>query len=121
MVDQSPRLKRCFKKPSIVAYRRSKNLRDLLIRAKLPPKKTPKRVLKGFKNCGELCPTCPFTPPGTTKLHTCNVTGDKFNINSPMNCKTSGVVYKITCKRCLRFVYIGKTGKLVKQRFYQHH
>ena len=38
-----------------------------------------------------------------------------------MNCKTSGVVYKITCKKCPKFVYIGETGRSLKQRFYEHH
>ena len=37
-----------------------------------------------------------------------------------MNCKTSGVVYRITCKKCPEFVYIGETGRPLKQRFSEH-
>ena len=37
-----------------------------------------------------------------------------------MNCKTSGVVYRITCKKCPEFVYIGERGRTIKQRFYEH-
>ena len=59
-------------------------------------------------------------PYGITKSHTCNHTKISYNINSPINCKTSGVVYRITCKKCLNFVYIGETGRPLKQRFYEH-
>ena len=38
-----------------------------------------------------------------------------------MNCNTSGVVYKITCKKCTKFIYIGETGRSLKHRFYEHH
>ena len=121
MTDESPRLKRCFQKPSVVAYKRAKNLRDILIRAKIPKNKSSRRIIDGFKNCGELCNMCPFSPSGTTKTHTCNQTKTTYKINSPINCKTSGVVYRITCKKCLKFVYIGETGRLIRKRFYEHH
>ena len=39
MIDENPRLKRCFPKPSIVAYKRSKNIKDILVRAKVNTKK----------------------------------------------------------------------------------
>ena len=120
MVDESPCLKNCFKKPSVVAYKRSKNLRDILIRAKVTQKKTPRRVIDGFKGCGEVCSMCPFSPNGFTKSHTCNLTKKSYNINSPMNCKTSGVIYRISCNKCPSFVYIGETGRPLKQRFYEH-
>ena len=120
MTDESPRLKRCFKKPSVIAYKRSKNLRDILIRAKIPPKKIPRRI-EGFRNCGEVCNMCPFTPNGNTKIHTCNKTKTTYQMNSPMNCKTSGVVYKIMCGKCPQFVYIGETGRPIRKRFYEHH
>ena len=35
MVDDDPRLERIFPTPSVVAYKRGKNLRDLLVRAKV--------------------------------------------------------------------------------------
>ena len=118
MVEESPRLQRCFKKPSRVAYKRSKNLRDILIRAKLPPKKTQRRI-DGFKPCGGMCNMCPFA--SHTKFHTCNQTKRTYKINSPISCKTCGVVYKITCNKCSKFVYIGETSRPAKRRFYEHH
>ena len=115
MTDESQVMKNCFHKPPIIAYRRDKNLRDILVRAKLPPKRGSRRTIKGFKGCGELCKLCTFSPNGTTKHHTCKQNGTTYEINSPMNCKTSGVIYKITCKKCPTFVYIRETGNLLNK------
>ena len=113
-------MRRCFDKPSVVSYKRHKNIRDLLVRAKLPPKRGPRRIINGLKNCGELCKLCILSPKDTTKSHTCKRTAASYTINSPINCKTDGVIYKILCSKCPYFVYIGETGKSVKQRFSQH-
>ena len=121
MTDESPALKKCFDKPSMICYKRHQNLRDMLVRAKLPKKHSSRRVIKGFKSCGELCKMCSFTPHGVTKRHTCVQTSKSYDINSSLNCKTSGVIYRITCNKCPKFVYIGETGRPVKQRFYEHH
>ena len=121
MTEESPLMKRCFYKPSVISYKRHKNLRDVLVQAKLPPKKGPHRLINGFKSCGEMCKLCPFSPKGTTKRHTCLRTKESYEINSPVNCKTYGVVYKITCNKCPEFVYIGETGRPLKQRFSEHY
>ena len=70
MVEDYPDMKECFTNPPMVAYKRHKNLRDMLIRAKLPPKRGPKRKSKGFKHCNELCKMCPYTPNNTATTHT---------------------------------------------------
>ena len=93
----------------------------MLVRAKLPPKRGPRRTIKGFKSCGELCKLCPFTPKDLTRKHICKHTGESYDINSPMNCKTLGVIYRITCEKCPKFVYIGETGRPFKQRFSEHY
>ena len=83
---------------------------------------TKKRIMQNNKkSCGELCKLCSFTPRGITKRHTCQHTGQTFEINSPINCKTLGVIYRITCNKCPHFVYIGETGRPLKQRFSEHY
>ena len=67
-----------------------------------------------------MCKLCSFTPQEISRRHTCKHTGETFQINSPMNCKTSGVIYRITCNKCPKFVYIGETGRPIKQRFSEH-
>ena len=120
MTEESAAMKKCFDRPSLVSYKRHKNLRDMLVRAKLPPKRGPRRVLNGFKSCGELCKMCIFSPHGTTKKHMCRYTGESYEINAPINCRTSGVIYRITCAKCPEFVYIGETGRPMKTRFCEH-
>ena len=74
MVDDYPGMKNCFQKSSIVAYKRCKNIRDLLIRNKSPPNRGPARILNGFKKCGELCNVCILSPANMTKNHVSNFT-----------------------------------------------
>ena len=121
MTEESQTMKRCFDRSSLVSYKRHKNLRDMLVRAKLPPKRGPCRAINGLKSCGEVCRLCAFCQHGLTKKHTCKHTGKSFEIRAPMNCKTSGVVYGITCTKCPDFVYIGETGRPVKPRFSEHY
>ena len=37
-----------------------------------------------------------------------------------MNCCTTNVVYKLTCRKFLDFVYIGETGRRFTDRFLEH-
>jgi hypothetical protein len=120
MVDNSPEMKNVFKKPSIVAYKRHKNLQDILVRSKLPPKR-PNRVILGFGKCDSLtCTTHAFAPMGITKKHVCNYTNMSYDIISSINCKTRNVIYKITCEKCPTFVYIGETERSFHERFSEH-
>ena len=50
---QDPYLKEVFPEPPLIAFRRQKNIREFLIRAKVPPAPSrPKRALPGMKKCG---------------------------------------------------------------------
>ena len=120
MVDNSPEMKNVFKKPSIVAYKIPKNLQDILVRSKLPPKR-PNRVNPGFGKCdSDTCTTHAFAPMGITKKHVCNYTNTSYNIRSSINCQTRNVIYKITCEKCPTFVYIGETERSFHERFSEH-
>ena len=81
---------------------------------------------RGFKKCGTpACSTCSHSI--NTLSHTCNHTGESFNINSLITCSTPGVIYSVTCKKdsgeCLRCKgpqYIGCTERPLKVRFGEH-
>ena len=47
------------------------------------------------------------------KTHESYHTKQKWNIQAPINCQTQNVIYRLTCKKCPDFVYIGET----KRRF----
>ena len=122
---QCPRLKRCFTKPSTVAYKRSKNIRDILVRAKFSLKRRPTRFSPGYRKCTRniLCVTCMHSDLGPGEKaahHKCQKTGQEWNISGDIDCQTSNVVYKLTCKKCPEWVYIGETGKRFCERLTQH-
>ena len=121
MCDDSPKLRRCFPNPPVVAYKRHKNLRDLLIRSKVQTRRSSKRkILGGFKICGRMCVLCSYIPTDGIKYHKCYKTGIIYNISTPVNCTTANVVYKIACKKCPKWVYIGETGQRFCDRFTAH-
>ena len=62
MTSQDKYLSECFSQPPMTAFRRQTNMRDLLIKSKIPPPIPPysKRNIKGMTNCGKSCPTCPY-------------------------------------------------------------
>ena len=126
MVDNSQALKRIFGKPSMVAYKRGKNIGDILIRAKFKAKKSrPKRRNLGYMVCRRMhgCMACPMSGlragEKITK-HKSNKSGQEWNITSSMNCQVSNVVYRITCKKCPTFVYIGETSRKFCERLTDH-
>ena len=126
MTSQSNSLKRCFKNPSIIAYRRSKNLSDLLVRAKVSHRRSNRTSMhNGFKLCLGLCATCKHGEATrhtafTTSTHSCKRTGQKWNITAPITCDTKNVIYKLSCRKCPDWVYIGETGRCFCDRFAEH-
>ena len=119
MTSQSQRLSRCFKKPPIVAYKRPKNLGDILIRAKVVGKRRSVRKKAGWTLCKRLCRLCILFKP--TRTHSCRRTGKVWRINHHIDCQTKNVVYKLTCKKCpLWGPYIGKTKRAFCERVQEH-
>ena len=41
-------------------------------------------------------------------------------INSPVNCQTKNVIYRVTCKKHPEFVYIGETQRQLFKRAGEH-
>ena len=85
---QDPWMKGSFQNPPMVTYKRLSNLRDKLIRARIPdpPKMRSKRLIHGMKPSDLNCPTCPYIEPGTV-IQSSN-TSKKIEINGIFNCKT---------------------------------
>ena len=66
MCSQNPNLEEVFKEPPLTAYKRQKNIRDYIVRAKVTPQlgPYPKRQLNGMVKCGKSCIVCPFIKEG---------------------------------------------------------
>ena len=88
---QDPYLKEVFPEPPLIAFRRQKNIQEFLIRAKVPPVPSrPKRALPGMKKCGR-CLACSYVKTGKNiKSTSSNFTAE---LNTAVDCNTSGVVY----------------------------
>ena len=117
-MKQDPYLAEVFPLPPLVAYKRQPNIRDKIIRAKVPDdvNQRPKREVLGMKKCLN-CPICPFVHPG----HSVKSTANNFtvDINTAVNCKTKNMIYCISCRRCSE-QYIGESDRSLQERFSEH-
>ena len=99
-----------------VAFRRPKNLKDHLVRAKLY------QPDEGSKGCSGDCIECRSDcKVGNFLLTTDNFrsqhNGKTFNIRvGPLHCKTRMVIYLLTCKTC-SIQYVGKSYPPFRARF----
>lgn len=118
MIEQSNILKRVFPRPPMIAYRRAKSLKDILIRAKVSTKRKSSRLKNGYTPCKRACMCCWISQKATT--HKCYRTKKVWNINAPINCTTPDVVYKLLCRKCPPWLYIGETGRRFCDRVQDH-
>ena len=85
MVGNDPHLKEVFPLPPLVAYRRPQNIRDKIIRSKVPGKITrSKRIIPGMTKCND-CPICPFVKEGKT------VKSTAIKCTVDINCQTKNM------------------------------
>ena len=69
-----------------------------------------------MKKCNS-CPICPFVQLGKSSKSTSNNTTTE--INTAVNCKTTNIIYCISCQRC-RIQYIGESERSLQERFSEH-
>ena len=118
MICQDPYLKTVFELPPLTAYKRQRNIRDNIIRAKVAPAPTerPIRDNSGIKKCGKQCTACPYIQEGKFV----KVNGQtQWKINKRVNCDTKNLVYMIECKKC-KDRYIGETRRTLRDRLSDH-
>ena len=117
-MSKDPYLKQVFSEPPLIAYKRPKNIKELIIRAKVPPTAParPKRKIPGMTKC-KGCPTCPYIKQG--KQIRASATSYTAEILDQVNCQTSNIVYCITCKKC-NIQYIGESQRSLQDRISEH-
>ena len=93
-----------FKQLPFVAYKRSPNLRDLLVKAQLPVEKIVLLV---------------HTLPNSLRSYSFYATGETRSITSHITCNTKNMIYMAKCNRC-NLQYIGEIKRLLKNRFNEH-
>ena len=116
-MTQDPHMKEVFENPPLVAYKRNQNLRDLLIKAKVPKNQArPKRNLPGMYKCNN-CPVCPYIK--TDKMIKAHGSDCKVELTKRYTCQSKNLVYVISCSKC-GVQYVGETEKSLQKRFSQH-
>ena len=120
MVSQNQYLADCFPEPPLTAFRRPRNLRELLIKAKVPPppNQRPVRTIKGMKKCGKGCTACPYIKEGKSVNISKKAT---WQINRRHDCQSFNIIYMIECNidHC-RQRYIGESKRAIKHRLADH-
>ena len=117
MNTNDPHLKEVFPSPPLVAYKKPKTIRSIIIQAKVPKiLSRPKREIKGMKKCMN-CPICPFTAEG--KVVKSSKTDFVQEINFVADCQTKNIIYCITCSKCNE-QYIGQSERTLQARFSEH-
>ena len=104
-----------------LAYRRPRNLRNLIVRAKVPPltDANSSPIQHGNFRCGtNRCVVCKdHMKEGDTFVSHSNNTSHCIRGN--ISCSTSNDIYVISCRGC-GIQYVGETRASLKRRFYGH-
>lgn len=110
---QSSRLTQIFPQPPRVAYRRSRNLRDMLTTSK-----TTSTRPSGCHPCQK--PRCKVCAHMTTATVAASTASDFFcKIKGNFSCDSSNVIYLVECGVC-KLQYIGQTETPFRVRFNNH-
>jgi hypothetical protein len=100
MVGEENYLKSVFPEPPLVAYKRQTNIKETLIRAKLPAEsERPHRVQKGLRKCGK-CLACSYIQEGKS-VKGKDYSGNKFTwtIGREVSCSSINIVYLLQCDK----------------------
>ena len=117
ILSSSPRCANVFKATPLVAFRRTNNLSDLLVSAKLR-NPTQNNLPHGSFRCGDNCLTCNYITDGRTS-YTFHSTGETRHITHHIDRNSKNVIYMVHCNRCHK-QYIGETKRRLKDRFNEH-
>nr|XP_022316718.1 uncharacterized protein LOC111120285 [Crassostrea virginica] len=113
ILHSNKRMVEVFKEPPLAAYRRPRNLKDMVVRTRLD-NPLPNG---GFKTCSDRrCLLCKHS--SDTVSFNSPVTGRCYRILGSLSCQTDNCIYLISCKVCQK-QYIGETGDL-RRRINNH-
>jgi hypothetical protein len=103
----------------IFGHRRNDNLRDKLVRAKLPQNST---ITRNPNRPLHICSTfnCRYCPKlDRTGTITSTSTNRQYNTRKIVSCKSNNLIYCITCTKCKK-QYVGQTKNRLQDRFVAH-
>lgn len=118
LIKSDPVLREVFSASPKISFKRAPTLRDRLVSSHLPAKKQTtwlNRQLKGTYKCG----SCNHCSNIKECKEFCNFKTDKrYNIKTFINCNTTFVVYRLSCK--CGYFYVSRTKRRLKDRVSEH-
>ena len=113
MLSNSEEHREVFPEPPVTAFRRCKNLKDLLVRARLATNNNCDE--RGCTRCEKSrCQVCKSMSESDSFYS--HATSKEYKINFSFNCDSSGVVYLFDCVVC-GVQYVGSTNTPFRLRF----
>ena len=113
LVELVPALRKLVAVAPRLSFRRSRNLKDILVRTKLQP------LEKGSEECfGVERPDARFVNLLKGDLFCGNAEKRSFHITYSFDCNPQGISYLITCKRCGK--HVGNTTTPFRLRSNNH-
>jgi len=110
LINGSPILSKIFPAGSIViANKRSKNLKELMVRADPYTSKDLPTEEPGYHPCGKRCDSCNNFVDHVNSFK-CNATGKTFKLRKSITCCSKNVIYMCYCTNC-KLQGIGSTVK----------
>ena len=107
----------------IKGNRRAKNLRDILVRARLPRTKPVRdKPVISLKKTTNYCSKPQWQYCSLIDRSgriTSNVTKKEYNTRSQVTCRSNNIVYCLICKRCGK-QYVGQTKRPLVERLREH-
>jgi hypothetical protein len=97
LLQSKKRSKKIFKYPSLIVYRRPKNLKDFLVSSKVKHT-TPKKVVGSKPYRKSRCTWCFLI--FQVKEFRSESNGYRYKLFHELNCQSSWVIHVITCKPC---------------------
>ena len=120
-LQSKERLAHIFRERPVIAYRRSKSLRDILVSTKLADR-TSEGYTTTMGSCGPCnkpkCSWCVLINKTSTFTGT-RPDGKVFDIFHTVNCQSNFVIYIIECRIC-RLQYVGKSETAFNLRLNNH-
>ena len=120
MLDNSSATRPLLQIPVIRGFRRPKNLRDLLVRAKLTtPDSREQKTTHKRKKCQRLkCNYCKALDK--SGRITCPLTKRSYVTRFNISCISNNLIYCLYCKVCSK-VYVGQTKRSLRERIGEHY
>ena len=118
ILHTSDRLARAAPDNPILAYRRPRNLRDLIVRAEVPALEAAPSIQHGTFKCTSRCVVCQ-NHILESQSFSGHASGTSYKTIGHITCNTTNVIYLISCRLC-GVQYVGETKNTLKKRIYGH-